>query len=185
MKLLRFHNDIIVFVWTAEFSLNVFCGKAQTHNLKGSLPRIHPSDASDQWKHQTLKSAILIITCIYLPVGETCLKTVLVILFLHNLMVSKIKLKQLMLCLFLQVSIQKFYSNSSRMAAIPAGGSLVATTDYYRSEYHTHHHKSYGENEDTKTLSHMRQSHQCFPIRGWSQGNPEEGMGLKLNFALF
>ncbi|TMS16626.1 hypothetical protein E3U43_013919 [Larimichthys crocea] len=25
------------------------------------------------------------------------------------------------------------------MAAIPAGGSLVATTDYYRSECHTHH----------------------------------------------
>lgn len=25
-------------------------------------------------------------------------------------------------------------TNNSRMAAIPAGGSLVATTDYYRSE---------------------------------------------------
>lgn len=35
----------------------------------------------------------------------------------------------------LQVSIQQTSSlTSSRMAAIPAGGSLVATTDYYRSQ---------------------------------------------------
>lgn len=33
---------------------------------------------------------------------------------------------------FLQA--QRTGTNSSRMASIPAGGSLVATTDYYRSE---------------------------------------------------
>lgn len=141
------------------------CGKAQTRNLKGSLPRIHPSDASDQWKHQTLKSAILIIRCIYLPVGETCLKTVLVILFLHNLMLLKIKLKQLMVVFvaagFHPEVLQQQQQNGSDSSRGVSGGDHRLLPKWVS---HPSPQELWGKWRH-QTLSHMRQSHQCFPVR--------------------